>query len=165
MVYLGHNNRVPCLSLVFEILCTVRYYHCEIKVDIKYSFAQVFIEVEKTFNFTNGPIKIAEKTVKTLSWNYHVISVAFLLYLSVYYSLSLLPNKLQTDHEIICEKRGVTQNILLKEVWILCIELFKCLSTCQITCFVCFDTLRPGQQFFSHVGDISSWVKPVHCRG
>ena len=44
-VYLGHNNRVPFLSLVFEVLYTVRYLHCEIKADIKYSYARVFIEV------------------------------------------------------------------------------------------------------------------------
>ena len=40
------------------------------KAYIKYSYAQVFIEVLKPFNFTNGPIKIDEKTIKTLSWNY-----------------------------------------------------------------------------------------------
>ena len=60
MFYLGHNNRVPYLSLVFEVLCSVPYWHCEIKADIKYSYAWIFIEVKKTFNFTNGPIKIAK---------------------------------------------------------------------------------------------------------
>ena len=36
---------VPYLSLVFEVLCTVRYLHYEIKADIKYSYVQVFIEM------------------------------------------------------------------------------------------------------------------------
>ena len=56
---------------VFEVLCTVYYHlHCEFKMDIKYSYAWVFIEMQKQFNFANGPIKIVEKTKKTLSWNY-----------------------------------------------------------------------------------------------
>ena len=67
MFYLGHNSKVPYLSLVFEVLCTVSYLNCEIKADIKYSYARAFIEVSlKPFNFPNGPIKIAEKNDKNI---------------------------------------------------------------------------------------------------
>ena len=35
----------PYLSLVFEVLCIVRYKHCEMNAGIEYSYARVFIEV------------------------------------------------------------------------------------------------------------------------
>ena len=34
-----------------------------------------------------------------------------------------------------------------------------------VCCFVCFDSLRLSQQFFSHHWDGSSWVEPVLSRG
>ena len=56
----------PYLSLVFEVLCTVRYLHCEIKADIKYSYARVFIEVLKTFSFYQWTNQNRRKNDKNL---------------------------------------------------------------------------------------------------
>ena len=78
MFYLGHNNRVPYLSLVFKVLCTVRYKHCEIKADISNIHTHEFLlKCKNHLILPIGPIKIAEKTIKTLSWNY--LSVIFQL--------------------------------------------------------------------------------------
>ena len=34
-----------------------------------------FYRSVKQFNFANGPIKISEKTIKALSWNYNKIKI------------------------------------------------------------------------------------------
>ena len=69
MFYLGHNNTCVQSFIYGLLLLLTLSKHCEIKADIK-SYAWVFIEVLKTFNFANEPTKIPEKTIKTLSWNY-----------------------------------------------------------------------------------------------
>ena len=69
MLYPGHKNRVPYLSLVFEVLCTVRYEHCEIIADIKYSLARVLLKCKNHLILPTDQSKSPKKTDKTLSWD------------------------------------------------------------------------------------------------
>ena len=49
------------------------------------------LEVKKLFNLANGPIKIAEKTIKTLSWNYKFLgNVTYALHNIVSYIMTNL---------------------------------------------------------------------------